>query len=155
MVGTLLIIGLILYIDIFFSALYYGKVGFYPFTIPMLQIVMNAPYIYLLLDPLNKMLYVGSFMSFLNYLASSDSLFMLIVVNFNTIYIFGQKFVYAIKSILLVSSLINFLLVVILIMLNLPLFALVYFFVYYLNLFFFLTGFIFLFVTKSNNNKSN
>jgi len=159
LVGTLLILGLILYINIFFSALYYGKIGFYPFMIPMLAIVINSPYTYILFDPFNKFLYIGSFLSFSNYLMSSinsaqldggesimaGTMFLLIFVNFSLIQVFGLKYSYSFKSLFLISSLINFLLIMILILLNAPLFAIVYFFMYYFNLFFLLTGFIFLF----------
>ncbi len=162
LVGTLLILGLILYINIFFSSLYYGKIGFYPFMIPMMGIILNVSYLYFLFDPFNKFIYFSSFISYSNSIAnsfmvsewganSSTFSFILIAINFYMIYVFGIKFIHSIKIILLTSSLINFLLIIILILTTEAfLFSLIYFLVYYFTLFFFLSALILLFLSNSS-----
>lgn len=162
--GTFLVLGLVCSVGIFFTSLYYGKIGFYPFIIPMITIINNVSYLYFLFDPINKFCYFGSYFSFysnfsdLSSLSSSSSIFifMIIIINFNMIYVFGIKLVSSIKVTLLISSLINFLLIVILILVQSLLFAVVYFILYYFNLIMFISALVVLFdftlIPSSKNN---
>jgi len=112
-INIFFIIGLIIINGLFFIISLFGKLGFFPFLLALVSIISCCSYLFSLFDLINKFVYFGSFLVIFNLSFFFNNYFLLFLNLF--IILFGIKFIPSIKIITLVSSLINFLSIILLI----------------------------------------
>jgi len=125
-------LGLILVNKLFFCFSFFGKLGFYPFFIILVSIISCCSYFFVFVDLMNKFVYFGGALIIWNLLMFYFFNINFILFLYLFLIVFGIKFIPSIKIILLVSSLINFLFIIILISLSDLLFSFIYLSFYFM-----------------------
>ena len=118
--GIWLILGILLCNSLLIILGCFGKIGYFPFFLLLFYLWYCSSYLYLMFDLINKWAILGSFI-FIIHLSMNFG-YWFVLVNFLVI-IFFIKFVLSIKHLILISSLINFLFIIILILVEDELFS--------------------------------
>ena len=118
-----LILGNILSNSLFFLLGCFGKIGYFPFFLVLASLWYVSSYVFLMFDLINKWAYFGSFLVIFHLSIFFNSFSdWFIVLNFLMI-IFFIKLILSIKHLILISSLINFLFIILLILVDDSLFC--------------------------------
>lgn len=120
-----LIIGILMCNSLLLIFNCYGKVGYYPFFLYYFILLINSSFFYLLLDLLNKIAYINSFIVILDFNSySRSSEYVLVLINIFIVFFF-IRIINSIKHIILISSYLLFIFIYILILINNYLFGII------------------------------
>jgi len=110
-IGIWLMIGILFGSSILYIMSIYGKIGFFPFFLILCFLWYSSSYIFLIFDLINKWAYFG------NFLIIIQVTYWFILFNLYSIMLF-TKLIVSIKQMLLLSSLLTYLFIICLILVN-------------------------------------
>lgn len=120
--GVLILTGIVLGLGSILALVIMCKIGYFPFCNLVISYIAGSSYEFIILDSWNKVIYVGLLINLKLFDAFFSGLFWLVLFN-AVVLITLIKNVWNFKVLLFISSLITYLIVIILMLLNLYLFV--------------------------------
>jgi hypothetical protein len=115
--GLLILTGIVFGLGSVLAIVIMSKIGYFPLSNVVISYILGSTYDFILLDVLNKGIYVGMIINIRLFDSLSSSLFWLLVLN--SIFLMSLiKYVWNLKVLLFISSLISYLIIIMLVLLN-------------------------------------
>jgi len=115
--GLLILTGIVFGLGSILAIVIMSKIGYFPLSNVVISYILGSTYDFILLDVLNKGIYVGMIINIRLFDSLSSSLFWLLLLN-SLFLISLIKFIWNLKVLLFISSLISYLIIIILVLLN-------------------------------------